>query len=79
MGGGFLGDAFFELFYLARVLGFETFEFGGDAGLDVEFEVFGAGAVGLGTAIIYQNCDWRWGGEVVRGAKAWEAYCGACL
>ena len=32
---------------MAGVGGFEAAEFGGDAGLDVEFEVLGAGAVGL--------------------------------
>ena len=46
-GVGAVGDFLFELVEGAGLFGFEAGELGGDAGLDVEFEVFGAGAVGL--------------------------------
>lgn len=44
---GATGDFLFEFTQGAGVFGFEAGELGGDAGLDVEFEVFGAGAIGL--------------------------------
>lgn len=46
-GVGGVGEFLFEFTEGAGVFGFEAGELGGDAGLDVEFEVFGAGAVGL--------------------------------
>lgn len=45
------GDGFFEVFEGFGGFGVETFELGGDAGLDVEFEVFGAGAVAFGAGL----------------------------
>lgn len=64
-GVGGVGDFLFEFTEGAGVFGFEAGELGGDAGLDVEFEVFGAGAVGLqirltsGLLVEYTRCAER--------------------
>ena len=52
-GGGIWGggDAVFEILEILGCFGVETCEFGGDTGLYVQFQVFGAGAVGLWTGL----------------------------
>ncbi len=44
-------DGGFEVCEGCGGLGFQAAEFGGDAGLDVEFYVFGAGGVGFGAGL----------------------------
>lgn len=50
-GVGRSGDAGLEVVEGLRGLGVEAGELGGDAGLDVQFEVVGAGAVGFGAGL----------------------------